>query len=201
MSQKGCNAGLGTGHKHPSPCAVCLLRGFVALLTPLSSCCRELEQLLLQIKAGRLPQQWQQLEADYNTKKLQAQSRLAGDTSSATAADDSAGGASSTSAAAADAPPSAQKQQQREKPDKKPRRAAAAGFGSVVDDDEFVESDLDMPLLSWLGISVMLPKEGKVRVWGGREAEAEGEGRMEGDGERVGWKQEDAITGTYMSMP
>jgi hypothetical protein len=37
-----------------------------------------------------------------------------------------------------------------------------AKLSTVEDDEGLVETDLDMPLLSWLEVKVMVPQEGKV---------------------------------------
>ena len=111
-------------------------------------CCppyRQVEQQLLKAQSGVIPRQFMALEAEYNAQLLQQQQQQSGE-----------------SPAAAAEPQQQQQQQQ---------YAAFRSMdvlSSMEDDEGLVETDLDMPLLSWLGVKVMVPQEGKVRGVGGK---------------------------------
>lgn len=115
---------------------------------------RELEQQLLQIQEGTVPRGFMQLEEDYNTRRMRQQEgavEAAVDASSSSAAQPQQQQAQAAGASAQRQPSSA---------------AAAAPSASTSTEPELVQSDLDIPVLSWLGISFLVPKEGKVRGWG-----------------------------------
>jgi hypothetical protein len=108
-----------------------------------------LEQDLLRAKAGIIPAQFMQLEADYNTRQQQQA--------------DGADAPATTSTANS-------KQQQQQQQAELQRQQQQ----QQQEEEDLAESDLDMPLitaaLNWLGIKVMIPQEGKVRgtgVWEG----------------------------------
>jgi hypothetical protein len=101
---------------------------------------RQVEQQLLKAQSGVIPRQFMALEAEYNAQLLQQQQQQQQQ--------------SGESPAAADL-----QQQQQQQYD---AFRSMDVLRSMEDDEGLVETDLDMPLLSWLGVKVMVPQEGKV---------------------------------------